>query len=183
MPMHKPALAFLFMNTESFFKIGWIVKPHGLKGEVTVMLEEDAPNDFSSIKSVFIEQDGRLIPYFIQHLSAQGKKAFIKFEDVNSPEDAGRISKQSFYLSKSLRPKAAPGQFYPDEVIAFEVHDQERGLLGKISEVVQAGPNRLLVLHYQGKEVLIPVNAPFITSVNMGRRKIKVELPEGFLDL
>jgi 16S rRNA processing protein RimM len=183
MPVRSSHWHFLFMDVGSCFKIGWIQKPHGLKGEVTVMLDDDAPADMSSIDSVLLEQDNRMIPYFIQSISAQGKKAFIKFEDIDSPEAAAKISKQSLFIPKSLRPKSGRGTFYDDEVIGFYVDDEEVGSLGTIKEVVQAGPNRLLLLEYNGKEVLIPVNAPFIKRVNKSKKTIKVALPEGYLDI
>jgi 16S rRNA processing protein RimM len=41
----------------------------------------------------------------------------------------------------------------------------------------------LLTLNYNTKEVLIPVNGPFITSTNKTKKLIKVDLPEGFLDI
>ena len=147
------------------------------------MLDDDAPDDFSSIESVFIEQNKRLVPYFIHAISSQGKKAFVKFEDIDSLETALKISKQSVYIQKSIRPKSARGEFYNDEVIDFEVHDEEKGLLGKVREVMQAGPNRLLVVDYNNKEVLIPVNGPFIESVNKTKKKVSVNLPEGFFEL
>lgn len=171
------------MEIASCFKIGWVVKPHGLKGEVTVMLDPDAPADLSAIESVFIEQNNRLVPYFIQTISGQGQKAFIKFEDIDSPEAARKISKQSIYLQKTLRPKAGRGEFYDDEVIGFKVEDNDEGPLGRIKEVMQAGPNRLLVVEYHDRDVLIPVNGPFITSINKSKKTITVSLPEGFLDL
>jgi 16S rRNA processing protein RimM len=174
---------FYFMEIDACYKIGWIAKPHGLKGEVTIMLEDDAPEDLSSIESVFLEQNSRLVPYFIEALSAQDRKAFIKFEDVDSLEQAKKISKQSVYISKSFRPKADHDEFYDDEVVGFEVHDQVNGLLGEIREVMQAGPNRLLVIKHGDKEVLIPVNGPFITSINKAKKKMTVDLPEGFLEL
>ena len=174
---------FLFMDVASCYKIGWIFKPHGLKGEVTVVLENDAPADFSSINSVFLEQKNRLVPYFIETISGQGKKAFLKFEDIDSLEAAKMISKQSIYISKSLRPKARHGEFYDDEVMDFEVYDDQKGLLGKINDVIAAGPNRLLAIEYQGKEVLIPTNGPFIKNVNKTGKRIDVALPEGFLDM
>src|SRR5688572_20432391 len=170
------------MEIDSLFKIGWVLKPHGLKGEVTVMLENDSP-DISTLGAVFLEQDHRLVPYFIQTISTQEKKAFIKFEDINSIEDAKKITKQSLYIEKSLRPKSGRGEFYDDEVVNFEVTDKERGLLGKITGVMQAGPNRLLILEHSNKEILIPVNGPFITAVNKTKKLISVELPEGFLDI
>jgi 16S rRNA processing protein RimM len=171
------------MDAESCFKIGWILKPHGLKGEVTAVLDDDAPTDFSAINSVFLEQNNRLVPYFIETVSGQGKKIFLKLEDVDSPEAAKLISKQSVYIPKSLRPKAQRGKFYDDEIIDFEVYDHQIGLLGKVNEVIAAGPNRLLSMQYQDREVLIPTNGPFIKTVNKTKKRIDVELPEGFLDI
>jgi 16S rRNA processing protein RimM len=171
------------MDIESCIKIGWILKPHGLKGEVTVMLERDAPEDLSSLESVFIEQNSRLVPYFVQHISDQAKKAFVKLEDVNTADEAAKISKHALYIEKSLRPKSGKGEFYNDEVVDFEVHEAEQGHLGNVREIMQAGPNRLLVVIHQGREVLIPVNGPFITSVNKTKKRISVTLPEGFLDI
>lgn len=146
-------------------------------------LDDDAPDDFSAIESVFLEQNSRLVPYFIRGISGKGKKAFVKFEEVNSVDAALKISKKPIYIQKSSRPKSARGEFYNDEVIDFEVHDDEKGLLGKVRDVVQAGPNRLLLLDYNNKDVLIPVNGPFIESVNKTKKKISVNLPEGFLEL
>jgi 16S rRNA processing protein RimM len=171
------------MEIESCIKIGWILKPHGLKGEVTVMLERDAPEELSNLESAFIEQNNRLVPYFIKHISDQGKKAYVKFEDVDSADDAAKISKHTLYIEKSHRPKSGKGEFYDDEVVDFEVHDEDLGHLGNVREVMQAGPNRLLVVLRQGREVLIPVHGPFITSVNKTKKRISVTLPEGFLDI
>lgn len=171
------------MNIDSCYKIGLVLKPHGLKGEVTISIDPDTPNDFATLDAVFLASNDRLVPYFIQHVSVRGAKAFVKFEDVDSPEDAEKISKQAIYLPKTARPKSTRGEFYDDEVIDFEVVDNTTGVLGNVTEVMQAGANRLLVVMYEGKEVLIPVNSPFITSINKSKKKISVDLPEGFLDI
>ena len=171
------------MDINSCFKIGWVLKPHGLKGEVTIVLEDEAPDDWSALESVFLEQNQRLVPYFIESVSAQPKKAFVKFEDVDNAEVASKITKQSVYIEKTLRPKSGRGEFYTDEIIDFEVHDQEQGLLGRVQEIMNAGPNRLLVVQQSNKEVLIPINGPFITSINKAKKRVSVNLPEGFLDI
>lgn len=171
------------MNIDTCYKIGFIMKPHGLKGEVTISLDPEAPEDFSSVETVFVEVGERLLPYFIQAVSLRGSKAFLKLEDVNSAEEAQHISKSALYLPKSSRPKSGRGEFYDDEVIGFDVEDTAVGLLGKITEIVQAGPNKLLSVDFQGKEVLVPLNGPFIGSINKSRKRITVTLPDGFLDI
>ncbi len=169
------------MEKAKCFKVGYVAKTHGLKGEVTIIYTD--VSDLESVKSVFIELKNNLVPYFIEHISSRLDKAFIKFEDIDSLEAAAMLKGCSIYLDKSLRPKLKKGEFYDDEVIDFTVEDEELGLLGAIKEVVQSGPSRLLALDYLGKEVLIPVNGPFIQSINKTKKKIVVQLPDGFLDL
>ena len=170
------------MNIDACYKVGYIMKPHGLKGAVTMTLDPEFPDD-RALATLFIEEQNRLVPYFIESISVRGDKAFVKFEEIDTPESANAISKSAVYLPKEMREKSGRGEFYDDEVIGFEVADEELGLLGKVSEVVIAGPNRLLSLMYADKEVLIPVNGPFIKSINKSKKKISVSLPEGFLDI
>lgn len=171
------------MDLKAAYKIGFILKPHGLKGEVTVSLEAEAPEDLEDVETIYVERNGQLIPYFREAISISGAKAYLKLEDVNTPEAAKDISKSSLYLPKVSRPKSGRGEFYDDEVIGFEVSDVDTGSLGSVTEITVAGPNKLLTLFYNGKEVLIPINSPFIKSVNKSKRTISVELPEGFLEI
>jgi len=41
----------------------------------------------------------------------------------------------------------------------------------------------LLSVIKEGKEVLIPINGPFIISINKTKKVIIVSVPEGFFDL
>jgi 16S rRNA processing protein RimM len=171
------------MDLKSAYKIGYILKPHGLKGQVTVSLDAEAPEDLEDMDTIFIEKNNQLIPYFREEISISGTKAYLKLEDINTPEQAKDISKSALYLPKSSRPKSGRGEFYDDEVIGFEVTDVAEGNLGSVTAITTAGPNKLLTLIYNGKEVLIPVNSPFIKSINKSKKTISVELPEGFLDI
>jgi len=171
------------MNIDSYYKIGLVMKPHGLKGEVTISLD-DSSIDFANLESIFIEeQDNRLVPFFISSTSVRGEKAFVKFDDIDTIEQALKISKKALYLPKSARPKSGRGEFYDDEIQGFEVADELHGVLGAVTDVIQTGANRLLAVDYNGKEVLIPINSPLIISINKSKRKISVNLPDGFLDI
>jgi 16S rRNA processing protein RimM len=171
------------MTVDDCYKIGYVLKPHGLKGEVTISLDADLPNDFSALDAVFVGAGDSLVPYFISGNSVTGNKAFVKFEDVDTLQDAEELTKKNVYLPKSARPKSERGEFYDDEAIGCSVTDQNLGELGVITDVMIAGPNRLLVMDYQEQEVLIPINSPFIISVNKSKKRITTELPEGFLDI
>ena len=172
-----------FMTVEDCYKIGYVLKPHGLKGGVTISLDSDIPNDFGTLDAVFLGAGESLVPYFIVENSVTGNKAFVKFEDVDSIEDAEELTRKIVYLPKSARPKSEKGEFYNDEIIGCAVEDRQLGKLGVIIDVMIAGPNRLLVMDYHEKEVLIPINSPFIISVNKSKKQVTTELPDGFLDI
>lgn len=167
------------MKKDDCYKVGYVSKTHGLRGEVTVNTLPECP-DLTSIETLYLGDD--LVPYFIQSVSAKADKAFVKFEEINDIDKASELKGVSLFLPKSERPKLARGEFYNDEVVGFEVMEEEN-VLGKINDIMEAGPNRFLVMDHNGKEVLIPVNGPFIKSVNKSKRRVTVELPEGFLDL
>lgn len=171
------------MTTDTCYKIGFIMKPHGLKGQVTLSLDLEAPDNFDQIKTLFIEVKEKLLPFFIETISAKGNKAYLKLEGIETPEDAQLLARSSVYLPKSSRPKSERGEFYDDEIVGFEVIDNNIGALGKITAIVQAGPNRLLAVAYNQKEILIPLNGPFVDSVNKRKKRMTVTLPEGFLEI
>jgi len=165
-----------------YFKVGYVAKTHGLKGEVTLALGNECP-DLHQVEILFLEMGSSAVPYFIEAVSLKGDKAFIKLEDVNTIEQATALKGKSVLLPKSDRPKLAKGEFYNDEVLGFMVTDEENGDLGTVREVEETGPNRFLVVDYLAKAVMIPVNGPFIKSINKTKKRITVSLPEGFLDL
>lgn len=159
------------------------MRPHGLKGEVTVSLDPDSPSDWASLTTVFVDRQNTLVPYFIEHVSVKNDKAFVKFEDVSSPEEAAGLKNLSLYLEKTLRPKLSANDFYDDEIIGFNVDDETQGLLGLVKDIERAGINRFIILDYSEKEVMIPAQPPLVKSINRSKKTVFVNLPEGFLDI
>lgn len=133
------------------------------------------------IRHVFILQKGDFVPYFVEHFSARPDQLVVKWEDVNTIDAAEQLKGCEVFLPKKARPKLARGEFYNDEVIGFAVAMSEQ-LLGTVKAVTETGGNRFLVLD-NARETFIPVHGPFIKSINKAKRRILVELPDGFLEL
>lgn len=169
------------MNIEECFKVGYISKTHGLKGEVTAVFEDQV--DLSDLSSLFLDFNGSLVPYFVEKISDRGDKSFLKFESIDSFQQADAIKGRSIFLPKSTRPKSKRGQFYDDEVIGFSVTDELHGEIGMVIEVQGSGVTRLLVINSNQKEILVPINSPFIKSVNKTQKAIKLNLPGGYLEI
>lgn len=167
---------------EEYYSIGKITRPHGLKGEVTVVIHSDAP-ELSTTEVVFIKTTDHFVPYFIESVSMKGKKAYVKFEGVGDLKDAEAIAQLNLHLPKAVRPKPKGSDFYDDEIIGFAVQDESFGTLGSIREVIYSGSQRLLSIQFREKELLIPVNGPFIKKIDNQNKTMTVLLPDGYLDL
>lgn len=159
------------------------MKPHGLKGEVTISLNPDSPANWADLNVLYADKNGTLIPYFIERISVRGDKAIVKFEDVSQLEDASSLKSVSFFLPKNSRPVIDPNSFYDDEVIDYQVIDDNVGALGLVSDIERAGMNRYLILIYHDKEIMIPAQAPFLKKIDKTKKEITVMLPDGFLDI
>lgn len=168
---------------EGFHKVGYISKTHGLKGELTVTLDAHAFVDFDVLKALFTEQQDNPIPYFIERASARDNKVLLKFEDIDTLEAAAALVGSHLYVPQDHRPPSGENDFYIDEVIGYSVHDEVHGAIGPVRALMEAGPKQLLVVEYQSREVLIPIDSPFVKHIDKTARTLTVILPDGLLEL
>jgi|SRR5579859_1018336 len=168
------------MSFDDCFKIGYISKTHGLKGEVTAVIENEV--EWNGLTSLFLDSRGTLVPYSIEKISGRPGKPFIKLEGIQSLEQAAQLKGSSVYALKSDRAKLNRGEFYDDELIGFVAEDKTLGRLGVINEIQSQGANRLLAIRQGQMEILVPINAPFIKGINKSKKLIRLELPDGFLN-
>lgn len=173
------------MHKKDCFYLGEIVGKHSFKGEITVKLDTDNPEDFLEMESVFIEIDGNLIPFFIEDSILQRSNLLrIKFEDIDSEDDADELLKKRLYLPLSILPPLTGKNFYYHEVVGFKVVDTNHGEIGEITYVNDQTPQALFVIeHPTKKEILVPITDDFIEEVDRENKIMRLTTPEGLVEL
>ncbi|WP_452597717.1 ribosome maturation factor RimM [Pontimicrobium sp. MEBiC01747] len=172
------------MNKQDCFFLGKIVKKYSFKGELLAKLDTDEPELYKDLESVFVYLKGALIPFFIE--SAQLHKSEllrIKFEDVDTEEDADALMKCELYLPLDFLPELEDDKFYFHEIIGFKVEDKNFGTVGTITGVNDSTAQSLFEIDRDGIEILIPMNDEFISKVDKTNKTIFVNTPEGLIDL
>ena len=124
------------MNIDDCFYLGRITKPWGVKGQVMMFLDVDAPEDYLGLDSAFVEVKGQLVPYFFHLDNLNGNKAVATFEDL-TPDQANALVGHSLYLPLDLLPKLEGNKFYFHEVVGFRVIDEEKGDIGILEQVIE----------------------------------------------
>lgn len=171
------------MKLDQCFQLGMVLKPHGLKGELYISLDTDYPEDYKEMESIFLLKNGKLVPFFIERIQIKHKEALLKFEDVEDKDAALALRGITLHLPLTDLPELEGSQFYFHEIGGFQIEDVDKGMLGTVKEVFEAGHQDLIGMEYKGKEVLIPINDEVILLVDRENELLKVKLPDGLLEL
>lgn len=170
------------MRQDDCYQLGEVIKTHGLNGEVGISLDVDFPDEYQNLESVFLEQQGKLVPFFIDTIQINKTKALVKFDDLDTLDDAKSIVKSKLFLPLNSLPELDDGQYYFHDLVDCEVFENETKL-GIIKEVIDLNGNQLINIDSNGKEILIPLKDEILTSVDTKAKRIRVKLPEGLLDI
>jgi len=172
------------MRKDECFYLGKIAKKFSFKGEVLIYLDTDEPELYENMESVFVEFNNNLVPYFIS-TSSLHKNDFlrVRFEDVESEEEADKIIGCPVYLPLKMLPKLSGNKFYFHEVIGFEVEDKRYGIVGVIQSINDSTAQTLFEVLNGDVEILIPMIDHFLVKIDRENKKVLMDLPEGLIEM
>ncbi|MCA6422142.1 MAG: 16S rRNA processing protein RimM [Flavobacterium sp.] len=172
------------MRKEDCFYLGKIAKKFSFKGEVLVYLDTDEPELYENMESVFVEFNNNLVPFFIESSSLH-KNDFlrVRFEDVDSEEEADKLIGLEVYLPLSMLPKLTGNKFYFHEVIGFEIEDKRLGIFGRIVSINDTSAQPLFEVLNGEVEMLIPMIDHFLVEIDRKNKKVIMDLPEGLVEM
>ncbi len=168
---------------DGFTRIGQILGPHHLKGEVKFYFDDAFAEGIGIWDVLFLQiKGGKLIPHFVEHTKHHG---VIKFEEIDDRTHAMKLNKAGIWikdkeLSKLPEKEEAPG---PDQFIGFLLVDEHLGEIGEIVDVLEFPSQIMAFVKYEEREILIPLNEAFINNIELEDKTIRTSLPDGILDL
>ncbi len=170
------------MLKENCFLLGTIFKLHGYKGDVTIYNEEDLTLDLKNIEFLFIEKNNSLIPFFISKIrTTKPKNILVKFEDINSEDEAKSILRSPVYMPKNF--KAVKKTNSTEDITGYNVCDQNLGDLGQITYIDSQTPQTLIYVTNNEKEFCFPMDKEFVKKINTVKKIIEVLIPKELLNL
>ena len=171
------------MEKQDCFLLGTIFKLHGYKGDVNIYNDNDIPLIFTNIDFLFVEINNELIPYFADRIRHKKKKILlVKFEDVDSEEQALKILKRKVYLPNKFLPKLV--DINPDKIIVgFDITDKTLGRVGIVDFVNDKTPQKLIIVKDGEKEFFIPFHENFVINIDLENRILYVDIPEELMNI
>jgi len=163
-------------------QLGRITKVHGFEGGVTVRLEKTFIENIPEMESVFIEIEGKPVPFLISESDYPGGDIiWLKFTGYKSIENVSEFTGCRMFLTSGEKEDnhADAATFHNYRI--FLPNDSQ---VGTITEIIEnPGQWLLQIITPAGKELLIPFHEDFIVSIDKRKKIIVMDLPEGLLEI
>ena len=163
--------------------LGRITKVSGYEGAVTVKLEKIFTENIPQMESVFLEIEGRPVPFFISNLEYSGADILkLWFDGYNSIDKISEFTGCRIFLTSA--PDGDSQKEDDQNLIGYAIFAPENNLLGSISEIISNNGQWLLnVVSLNKKNILIPFHEHFIISIDKKKKIIVMDIPEGLLEI
>jgi len=169
------------IKEEDLSKIGLFAKPHGIKGEISLITDYDI-SGISGDPYIVCEIDGIWIPFFIDSYRQKSNTVtLVKFENIDSEENVKFLTGKTAYIPSEMLPLQDDDAIDWQYITGYSVIDQNSGTIGKVTDVDDSTINILLKVEHNNNEYLIP--AALVTAVHQNGKTLEVSLPEGFSEI
>ncbi len=164
--------------------VGRIARTHGIRGDVIVNPETDFPDErFVEGRVLHLELPGRSEAVTIESVRFHQGRPIVSFAGVDTMDAAEAIVGAELKVPEAELPPLPDGTYYRHDLVGCEVTDTQGQALGRVTSV--DGPmeqSRLVIAGPRG-EVMVPMVAGFLVSVDPAAKKIVVDPPKGLLEL
>ena len=171
------------IQKEEVVRIGYFAKPHGIKGELSLVTDCDLFEDEDD-PFLVCEMDGILAPFYVESFRSKNNSVIlVKLNNVDDEKSAKKfVNQEVFYPANRMKTSSIEDLTWK-HFVGYVLEDKMQGELGVITDVDETTINTLFRVDYRGKELLTPIADELVVSVDEARRKIIVSLPDGILNL
>ena len=174
------------IKEEDLLNIGYLAKPHGVKGEITFVstLTGDVFNDDGEDLYIVCEMDGILVPFFVSEYRQKASTSFLlTIEGMECEDEVRTLSgKTVYYPKKRLAQNGEEPPMTGDSLVGYVLHDKRMGEIGRIEDVDDSTMNTLMLIIYKGNELLVPLSEELVISFDDQNGTVLMDLPEGLIE-
>ena len=165
--------------------VGRLGKPQGIKGEVTVEVRTDAPDERFADGAVLLTDPPERGPLVVASSRWQNARLVVAFEGVHDRPGAEAIRGTVLVVDSADLPDLDfEDEWYDHQQVGLAAVDPSGAPLGTVTDVVHSAASDLLVLRdAEEREHLVPFVREMVPTVDVPGGRVVVDPPEGLFDL
>ena len=107
----------------------------------------------------------------------------VKFRGIETISEAEKYVGAEIKIPVTDLPAAKEGWYYTFQLKGCGVFTADGEYIGTITDVLDGGGTQILKVDRENEETLIPFAQSYLRNIDLNRRRIEVDLPEGLRDL
>ena len=169
------------MNKINLIPFGLFVKPHGLKGYISVRFFNKGSRLLKKEDRVFFEND---INSFltIKDINYNSKNNLIRFFECLSRNDVEKFNNTDFYVDKNVFPELSGNENYFIDFIGCILFDQNENKIGIVKDVIPIKGNDVLMINTLNGEKMVPFAKDLIMFFDKDDKKLVMTIHKGIFE-
>lgn len=165
--------------------VGRIGRAHGTRGDVTVDIRTDEPNERFAPGASLVTDPGDVGPLTVVDARMHSGRLLLRFDSVADRTGAEGLRGVVLLADVDAEQKPRdPAEFYDRQLVGLRVMTVEGRALGQISSLVHGPAQDLLVVRTpSGQETLVPFVTALVPRVDIDGGFVVVDPPPGLLEL
>ncbi|GAA4345149.1 ribosome maturation factor RimM [Angustibacter luteus] len=161
--------------------VGRIGRAHGLRGEVTVEVRTDVPEERFVPGAVFVTDPAAAGPLTLADVHEHSGTLLLRFEQSTDRTSAEGL--RGVMLLVSTPASDEDDAWYEDELVGLRVRSPQGEDLGEVARLDTGGAQDLLVVRRaDGPNVLVPFVHALVPEVDVPGGFVVVDPPGGLFD-
>ncbi len=148
--------------------VGKIIKPHSIRGGVTVETYCDDPGVFKKGKRLIGLKGKDRRDFLISSVGKKRGRVILNFKEVEDRNDAEKLRNFSLFVYRNELSNTEEGEYYFCDLLDCEVKDEENRVFGKVVAIFENNNYPILRIreNKENREIELPFVSKFIKSVN-----------------
>lgn len=163
--------------------VGRIGRPHGIRGEVTVEVRTDLPEERFAPGAVLRTDPPRPVPLVVAGTHWHSGRLLLAFDGVadRTAAEGLRGLLLTVEVDADARPED-PEEFYDHQLIGLAAHTPA-GSLGTVAEVLHLPAHDVLVIRTAtAREILVPFVTEIVPEIDLTAGQVWIVPPDGLID-
>jgi 16S rRNA processing protein RimM len=169
---------------KGFVLIGKVVGVHGVKGANKICSYAESLSAFKPGRPILTrDSSGRESSREINWVKPHTGTPLLAFKGVADREQAQALIGAELFIEKTDLPELEEGTYYWYDLIGLEVYTTEEEYIGRLEKIIETGSNDVYAVKKGTQELLIPALESVVLDIDLEKKRMRVDLPEGLLDI
>ncbi|WP_436663506.1 ribosome maturation factor RimM [Alicyclobacillus acidoterrestris] len=170
----------------SYYTVGVMTKPHGLRGEMKVYPRTDFPEKrFAAGSKLYVRPEGGspIAAVEVRSGRQQQNMWIVGFRDLVTIHAVERWRGMELCVEEAQLEPLPEGTYYIHQLVGLQVYTEEGVFVGELKEVLTPGANDVYVVRgpLSKDDILLPAIPDCILKVDIAANRMTIHLLPGLI--